>query len=75
MAEPVRVRFHRSLYAREAIDRAVARFAALGAFQVEEHAAEWEVSVVPVRESLRDRIADELGNHVLAGSILARSAG
>lgn len=73
MAEPITVRFHRSLYARPAIDAAVARFAALGEFRVEEHEQDWVLHLLPLRESLRERIGDEIANHVLAGSVVARS--
>lgn len=72
MAEPIKLRFHKSLYEAGAIDKAVERFAALGTFSVEEHDSDWIVNVEPARESLRDRIGDELGNHALFHSILAR---
>lgn len=72
MAEVIKLRFHKSLYEVGAIDRAVERFAALGSFTVEEHESDWVVLVQPARESLRDRIGDELANHALFHSILAR---
>ena len=72
MAEPLHLRFHKSLYEGEAVRRAAARFAALGPFEMDESEADWLVRGVPARESVRERIVDELGNHALFETILGR---
>lgn len=74
MAEPLRLRFHRSLYAPDAVRAAAERFAGLAELRVEETDTDVLVDVTPHRESLRARIGDELGNHALIASILARRA-
>lgn len=66
------LRFHKSLYREEAIRRATLRFSQLGSFEVIEAEADWLVAVTPVRESVRERLNDELANHALFETILAR---
>ena len=72
MSEPLTLRFPKSLYNGDAVRRASERFAALGAMNVVEGETDWLVEAVPVRESIRERLADELSNHALFESILAR---
>lgn len=75
MVEPIRVRFHRSIYDPIAVRRAADRFVALADIEVADHEHDTVVTLVPMRESLRGRLADELGNHALFESIVAaRSA-
>lgn len=66
------LRFHKSLYSESAIRRATERFAQLGTFEVIEAEADWLVAVSPARESLRERLGDEVGNHALFETILER---
>ncbi len=66
------LRFHKSLYSETAIRRAAERFAELGQIEVTEAEADWLVAVTPLRESLRERLGDELGNHALFETILER---
>ncbi len=74
MAEPLQLRFHKSLYDGEAVARAAERFAGVGTSELAESEADWLVNVVPVRESIRERLADELSNHALFETILKRRA-
>jgi hypothetical protein len=69
MAEPVRLRFSRSLYAPASIARAAERFAAFGPSIVD---AEADVLVLfsEVPERLRDRLPDEFSNHALFQTIV-----
>lgn len=69
---PEALRFHKSLYSEAAIKNAAARFAALGQFEVIEANADWLVAVTPARESIRERLGDELSNHALFETILER---
>ncbi len=72
MPEPLTLRFHKSLYDGEAVRKAAVRFGALGTVQVADGGGDWLVTAVPLRESIRERLGDELGNHALFESILAR---
>lgn len=72
MAEPLALRFHKSLYLGDAVRRAAERFAALGEITLGESDADWLVSAVPLRDSVRARLGDELSNHALFETILAR---
>lgn len=72
MPEPLALRFHKSLYDGAAVRRATERFAALASFELGESDADWLVAAVPVRESVRARLSDELQNHALFESILVR---
>jgi hypothetical protein len=74
VVEPLNLRFHKSLYDGDAVARAANRFAALGPSEIGESDADWLVSVQPLRESVRQRLADELSNHALFETILARRA-
>lgn len=66
------VRFHHSLYRPEAVRSAAARFGRLGAVTVEERDADTLVTLTGVPEHLRERAADELGNHALHQTIRER---
>lgn len=72
MAEPIALRFHKSLYDEGAVRRAAERFVALGTVEFTASEADWLVNVVPARESVRARLGDELANHALFETILAR---
>lgn len=72
MPEPLQLRFHKSLYDGEAVRRAAERFAALGQIEVLDGGADWLVRALPVREAVRARLGDELGNHALFETILGR---
>ncbi|MBM4392127.1 MAG: hypothetical protein FJ090_13480 [Deltaproteobacteria bacterium] len=69
---PEALRFHKSLYSEAAIRSAAVRFAQLGQLEVIEAEADWLVAVSPVRESIRERLGDELANHALFETILER---
>jgi len=72
MAEPVLLRFHRSLYAPEAVARAAERFGGLvGAITVDTHPHDVTVTLVDIPERLAGRLPDELANHALFETILA----
>ena len=73
MGEAVTMRFHRSLYATDAVRAAAARFAPLVAsVDVAEHANDVVVTLDGVPERLAGRIGDELGNHALFETIVAQ---
>lgn len=75
-AEPVVLRFHRSLYATDAVRAAAARFGNLAAeIAVDEADADVRVTLRGVPERLRARIGDELANHALFETIVARRRG
>lgn len=59
------LRFHRELYAGEAVDAAVQAFARFAEFELQETAEHWVVRFAPRRPELARRIAGELGNHAL----------
>lgn len=74
-AGTVTVRFHRSLYATDAVTRAAERFAAFGPAVVEAE-ADVLVTFSTVPDRLRDRLPDEFANHALFQSIVdARAEG
>jgi len=66
------VRFHRSLYAPEAIEEAVRAFADLATLKVLANPEDTLVVIEHVHESVRDVIADELANFALSETV-ARS--
>ena len=73
LTEAIILRFHRSLYTPEAVRTAAARFEGLAReISVEEVDADVKVVLHDVAERFRDRIGDELGNHALFETILAR---
>lgn len=70
------LRFHRSLYPRGAVERAVARFRAVApSLSVSEAGEDVLVSATDVPARLAGRFADELANHALFEAILARRGG
>jgi hypothetical protein len=75
MASPIVLRFHRSLYTADAVRAAVARFSSLAReATVEEVEADVKVTLHDVPDRFAGRIGDELGNHALFESIVARRA-
>lgn len=74
MAEPLV--FHRSLYAPEAVEAAVAAFGHLATLGVERREHEMVVRVDDVDARVADRFGDAFANHVLYETVVrARSAG
>lgn len=68
-----RLRFHRSLYPRDAVEKAVARFRGVApSLAVEEVGEDVLVTASDVPARLAGRFADELANHALFEAILAR---
>ncbi len=59
------LRFHRSLYPTASVRSAAARFAHLGALNVEEAEADVLVRLTGLPERHHERVADELRNHAL----------
>ncbi|MDP2312083.1 MAG: hypothetical protein Q8P41_04200 [Pseudomonadota bacterium] len=75
MAEPVVLRYHRSLYATASVTRAAERFAAFGPAVVEAE-ADVLVTFADVPDRLRERLPDEFANHALFQTIVdARAEG
>jgi len=68
----VTVRFHRSLYDPASVRVAAGRFGRFGTPAVEERDADVLVSFTDVPEALAGRLGDELGNHALFETIVAR---
>jgi len=61
----IELRFHRAVYAGEAVDAAVKQFARFGGFELAEEANHWVVRVT-ARKAERERaLAGELGNLAL----------
>lgn len=71
-AEPQQVRFHRSLYAPEAVDEAVRAFADLATLEVLRNPEDVLVIIQHAHPSVSNVIADELANFALAETV-ARS--
>lgn len=71
-ARTVTVRFHRSLYDPAAVRAAAARFTRFGTPAVDERDADVLVSFTDVPAALAERLGDELGNHALFETIVAR---
>lgn len=72
MAE--RLRFHKSLYTRDALEAAAARFDAVGEVTVEDGGADWLVDAAARRPEHQARLALELANHALVLTIVAARA-
>lgn len=72
MSEPEQVRFHRSLYAPEAIDEAVRAFADLASFRVLHNPEDTLVFIESAKPSIAAVLADELANFALSETV-ARS--
>jgi hypothetical protein len=68
----IEVRFHRELYAGEAVDEAVKRFARFGAFELVEEASHWLVRFTARTASKERAVAGELGNFALGASAQRR---
>lgn len=61
----IRLRFHREIYAGEAVDEAMKAFAAHAAFRRAEETGHWVVEVTANKPALERRIAGELSNWAL----------
>jgi hypothetical protein len=72
VAEPQQVRFHRSLYAVEAIDEAVRAFSDLAKLSVVTNPEDVLVVIEHAHPSVQGVIADELANFALSETV-ARS--
>jgi hypothetical protein len=72
VAEPQQLRFHRSLYAPEAVDEAVRAFADLATLTVTKNPQDTLVVIEHAHASVADVIADELANFALSEAV-ARS--
>jgi len=72
VAEPQQVRFHRSLYAPEAVEEAVRAFGDLAKLSVLTNPEDVLVVIEHVHPSVQDVIADELANFALSETV-ARS--
>jgi hypothetical protein len=59
------LRFHREIYAGEAIDQAVKTWAAFAEFELSESDQHWIVKLTPKHEAAATRIIGEFGNYVL----------
>jgi len=66
------LRFHRELYAGEAVDAAVKTFAGLAHFDLEEQADYWVVRLTKYDHDRGREIAGELANHALGLTIERR---
>jgi hypothetical protein len=69
VSEPQQVRFHRSLYAVEAIDDAVRAFADLAKLEVMTYPDDVLVVIDHVHPSVSGVIADELANYALSETV------
>ncbi len=63
------IRFHRSLYSREAIDEAVRAFADLATIRLTENAEDFQVHIEQPRANVAAVLADELANFALAETV------
>jgi len=72
VAESFQLRFHKSLYNGDAVALAAGRFGAMSTVELAESEADWLVNVAPTRDGLAERLADELRNHALFETIVAR---
>ena len=70
----IELRFHRELYAGEAVDEAVRRFARFGAFELVEEPSHWLVRFTAKTPARERAVAGELGNHALGASAQRRGA-
>lgn len=70
----IELRFHRDIYAGEAVDEAIKQFARFGAFERIEDAHHWVVRITARKPDRERQIAGELGNHALGLADLRRRA-
>lgn len=59
------LRFHREIYAGEAIDQAVKTWTGFAEFSLSETDQHWIVKLTPKHEAAAERIIGEFGNYVL----------
>ncbi|MEZ4399486.1 MAG: HxsD-like protein [Kofleriaceae bacterium] len=70
----IELRFHKDVYAGEAVDAAVKQFARFAALETSEAPRHWVVRVTG-RSAARERtVAGELGNHALGATAHRRQA-
>lgn len=70
----IELRFHRDLYAGEAVDEAVKAFARFGRFELVEEPSHWLVRFTARTPGKERAVAGELGNHALGASAARRGA-
>ena len=68
----IELRFHRELYAGEAVDEAVKRFARFGRFELVEEPSHWIVRFTARTPDRERAVAGELGNHALGATAQRR---
>lgn len=68
------VRFSRSLYGPEAVERAVEAYRDLARFEVGKTGDDLEVTITDVAEGVEAYLVDEFCNHVLMETIVQRGA-
>ena len=68
------LRFHRDVYAGEAVDEAVKMFASFGEFELSEQGDYWVVAITAKRPDAERKLAGELGNYALGLSADRRGA-
>ena len=68
----IELRFHRELYAGEAVDAAVKVFAGLARFELVEEAEHWVVRLTEYDEERAREISGELANYALGLTIERR---
>jgi hypothetical protein len=66
------LRFHRQIYAGEAVDEAVKRFAAFARFELGEEPDHWVVKLDATGRHPVERIAGELCNYALGATVKRR---
>lgn len=64
----IELRFHREIYAGEAVDEAVKRFAGFGAFELVEEPSHWLVRFTAKTSARERQVAGEVGNYALGAS-------
>jgi len=67
------LRFHRELYRGEAVDAAAKVYAPYASIELVEHPTHWIVRVSATSASRETRVARELANHALGGTVRQRA--
>ena len=70
----IELRFHREIYAGEAVDAAVKTFAGVASFDLVEETKYWVVRLTDYEEQRAGEIAGEFANHALGLTIERRGA-
>lgn len=68
----IELRFHRAVYAGNAVDEAVKRFGAFATFELREDPDHWVVKMQGPTAEREARVAGELGNYALGTTIRNR---